>query len=86
MKCIQCSGDSVVQHTKVVGDNVIKRRRTCNVCASRFTTYERFEENPTGRWERRLTDNYRELRPHQKEVLWAFINMLLSLQRANQDK
>jgi transcriptional repressor NrdR len=45
MRCPYCgSTDTEVAETRVSeDDNTIRRRRTCSVCAKRFTTYERIE-------------------------------------------
>ena len=45
MKCPFCgASDTRVLDTRTVGDGtVVRRRRECPVCGSRFTTYERFE-------------------------------------------
>lgn len=40
MKCPFCSGDSHVVDTREVSE-AIRRRRECDRCAQRFTTYER---------------------------------------------
>ncbi len=40
MRCPFCRADSRVVDTREVG-NEIRRRRECNVCQQRFTTYER---------------------------------------------
>ncbi|MBQ9949127.1 MAG: transcriptional repressor NrdR [Clostridia bacterium] len=48
MKCIYCnSSDSRVVDSRSADDNTsIRRRRICNSCGKRFTTYERIEEIP----------------------------------------
>ena len=48
MKCIYCnSTDSRVVDSRAADDNTsIRRRRICNSCGKRFTTYERIEEIP----------------------------------------
>jgi len=40
VQCPYCSGDSSVTETRVTVDGM-RRRRVCNVCKRRFTTYER---------------------------------------------
>ena len=40
MQCPYCSGDSSVTETRVTADGM-RRRRVCNVCKRRFTTYEK---------------------------------------------
>ena len=40
MQCPYCSGDSSVTETRVTADG-LRRRRVCNVCKRRFTTYEK---------------------------------------------
>lgn len=40
MQCPYCSEDSSVTETRVVNDG-LRRRRVCNSCRRRFTTYER---------------------------------------------
>ncbi|MEM0094369.1 MAG: transcriptional regulator NrdR [Candidatus Micrarchaeaceae archaeon] len=47
MKCPYCgSGDVRVVDTRDVGEeNAIRRRRFCNACKRRFTTYERVSQN-----------------------------------------
>lgn len=48
MKCRYCGGnDSKVVDSRSNEDgSSIRRRRECNVCGKRFTTFERIEENP----------------------------------------
>lgn len=48
MRCIYCnSTDSRVVDSRSADDNTsIRRRRICNSCGKRFTTYERIEEIP----------------------------------------
>ncbi len=48
MKCIYCGcEDSKVLDSRVVDENnAIKRRRECNSCFKRFTTYETIEVSP----------------------------------------
>lgn len=45
MKCIQCSSDDikVIESRDVAEGQAIRRRRMCNHCGHRFTTYERLE-------------------------------------------
>ena len=40
MQCPYCGGDSSVTETRVTADGM-RRRRVCNICKRRFTTYER---------------------------------------------
>jgi transcriptional repressor NrdR len=40
VQCPYCSGDSSVTETRVTADGM-RRRRVCNVCKRRFTTYEK---------------------------------------------
>ncbi len=48
MKCIYCKHpDSDVIETRISEDGMtVRRRRACNKCEKRFTTYERIEEVP----------------------------------------
>ena len=48
MKCIYCKHpDSDVIETRISEDGMtVRRRRGCNKCEKRFTTYERIEEVP----------------------------------------
>jgi transcriptional repressor NrdR len=48
MKCPFCgdSDDRVVDSRAMSGGAAIRRRRECNVCKKRFTTYERVEDMP----------------------------------------
>ena len=48
MKCPRCGkdDDKVVDSRSSAEGAVIRRRRECNGCAMRFTTYERVEESP----------------------------------------
>lgn len=47
MKCIFCGGnDSKVVDSRYLKDSSIRRRRECEVCRKRFTTYETVEHNP----------------------------------------
>jgi transcriptional repressor NrdR len=45
MKCIQCQSDDlkVIESRDVAEGQAIRRRRECNTCGYRFTTYERLE-------------------------------------------
>jgi transcriptional repressor NrdR len=45
MKCTQCSSDDikVIESRDVAEGQAIRRRRMCNGCGQRFTTYERLE-------------------------------------------
>jgi transcriptional repressor NrdR len=45
MKCTQCSSDDikVIESRDVAEGQAIRRRRMCNGCGHRFTTYERLE-------------------------------------------
>jgi transcriptional repressor NrdR len=45
MKCNQCQSDDikVIESRDVADGQAIRRRRMCNACGSRFTTYERLE-------------------------------------------
>jgi transcriptional repressor NrdR len=45
MKCTQCHSDDikVIESRDVAEGQAIRRRRMCNNCGSRFTTYERLE-------------------------------------------
>ena len=47
MKCPFCSSeDTKVVDSRTTIDGSTKRRRECNNCLKRFSTYERFEESP----------------------------------------
>ncbi|MCF0145863.1 MAG: transcriptional repressor NrdR, partial [Eubacterium sp.] len=48
MRCPYCSGENtrVVDSRPVDDDNSIRRRRVCDDCGRRFTTYERIETIP----------------------------------------
>ena len=44
MRCPNCGErDTRVVDSRDIDDSAIRRRRECNVCANRFTTYERIE-------------------------------------------
>src|ERR1700742_3281109 len=45
MKCTQCSSDDikVIESRDVAEGQAIRRRRMCNACGYRFTTYGRLE-------------------------------------------
>ena len=45
MKCTQCQSDDikVIESRDVAEGQAIRRRRMCNACGHRFTTYERLE-------------------------------------------
>jgi transcriptional repressor NrdR len=45
MKCTQCQSDDikVIESRDVAEGQAIRRRRMCNKCGQRFTTYERLE-------------------------------------------
>jgi transcriptional repressor NrdR len=45
MKCTQCHSDDikVIESRDVAEGQAIRRRRMCNACGHRFTTYERLE-------------------------------------------
>lgn len=48
MKCPYCSSDDikVIDSRPVEENNAIRRRRQCNICGKRFTSYERIETIP----------------------------------------
>jgi len=48
VKCPFCKADDdkVIDSRASAGGEVIRRRRVCNACKRRFTTYERVEETP----------------------------------------
>ena len=50
MRCPKCGGSksSVVDSRQAEDGNTIRRRRECEECHYRFTTYERVEERPVG--------------------------------------
>jgi transcriptional repressor NrdR len=41
VQCPFCDGDSQVSDSRATADGQIRRRRICNLCKRRFTTYER---------------------------------------------
>ncbi len=47
MRCPFCNSEDtkVIDSRAFSENNSIKRRRECNSCEKRFTTYERIEEN-----------------------------------------
>lgn len=46
MRCPYCQNDEtkVLDSRQIEGGTAIRRRRECDVCTKRFTTYERYEE------------------------------------------
>lgn len=47
MRCPNCnSEDTRVVDTRTAQDFSVRRRRQCNICGHRFTTFERLEEVP----------------------------------------
>ena len=48
MKCVYCESPNtrVVDSRMVASENAIRRRRECESCAKRFTTYEYIENTP----------------------------------------
>ena len=48
MRCPFCKkeNDKVIDSRAANGDTVIRRRRECEACSRRYTTYERIEEIP----------------------------------------
>ena len=48
MKCPYCGGENtrVIDSRPVEEDNAIRRRRVCDGCSRRFTTYEKIETIP----------------------------------------
>lgn len=47
MKCPFCNSNKIcVIETREVSDEITRRRRECETCKKRFTTYERVEINP----------------------------------------
>lgn len=47
MRCPACRNDSKVLDTRVADEGAsIRRRRECNHCGKRFTTYEKIEDMP----------------------------------------
>src|SRR5687768_15910612 len=47
MDCPSCSGSTRVLDTRVAPGGSIRRRRECEACAERVTTYERFHPKAT---------------------------------------
>jgi len=41
MKCPKCQSNTIVTDSRYSQDNSIRRRRECEECSFRFTTYER---------------------------------------------
>ena len=50
MKCPYCNQDNtrVVDSRPVDDNNAIRRRRMCDECGRRFTTYEKVEDDSPG--------------------------------------
>jgi transcriptional repressor NrdR len=48
MRCPHCSAldDKVLESRQNVSGSTIRRRRKCNACGYRFTSYERIEDKP----------------------------------------
>ena len=48
MRCIRCSSTKtqVVDSRLAEGETAVRRRRACQECDERFTTYERYEKSP----------------------------------------
>ncbi len=48
MRCPSCGSldDKVIESRTMINGESIRRRRECNVCHYRFTSYERIEEKP----------------------------------------
>lgn len=48
MRCPSCGSldDKVIESRSMANGESIRRRRECNVCQYRFTSYERIEEKP----------------------------------------
>ena len=55
MRCPKCGGSksSVVDSRQAEDGKTIRRRRECEECHYRFTTYERVEERAPGRCHKR---------------------------------
>ncbi len=47
MRCLFCHSDEtkVLDSRQIEGGTAIRRRRECDVCNKRFTTYEKYEES-----------------------------------------
>ena len=76
MKCPFCNQDNtrVVDSRPVEDTNSIRRRRLCDACGRRFTTYEKIETLPLIVVKK---DNNRE--PYDREKIIAGIVRSLSL-------
>jgi transcriptional repressor NrdR len=48
MRCPHCGGfdDKVIESRTLANGDAIRRRRECNACGFRFTSYERIEDKP----------------------------------------
>jgi len=44
LKCPFCTEETKVLESRHTEDHIIRRRRECSICAKRFTTFERIEE------------------------------------------
>jgi transcriptional repressor NrdR len=44
LKCPFCAEETKVLESRHTEDHIIRRRRECSICAKRFTTFERIEE------------------------------------------
>ena len=55
MRCPFCNQDNtrVVDSRPIEDSNAIRRRRMCDVCGRRFTTYEKVENDPFDRHQKR---------------------------------
>ena len=55
MRCPFCNQDNtrVVDSRPIEDSNAIRRRRMCDVCGRRFTTYEKSGDDPFDRHQKR---------------------------------
>ena len=56
MRCPFCNQDNtrVVDSRPIEDSNAIRRRRMCDVCGRRFTTYEKSGDDPFDRHQKKI--------------------------------
>ena len=87
MKCIFCGSlDSKVIDSRMSEDGMsIRRRRECNACGKRFTTYETIELTPimvvkkNGERQEYSRNKLKQLNLHKNNELYGFIPSTFSL-------
>ena len=75
MKCPFCSSDNtrVIDSRPADDNSSIRRRRLCDDCGKRFTTYEKVETIPTHRYKKRITTESSMTAPRLKRACFLHV-------------